>query len=178
MQHTEHLSVGSSFLKNLLGPSSAFAIVFIFLVFQYTFKMDFECPCNAFNNQLFCGLYLFLPSFGLFSILTFTTTACTIMVKRCCCCLCSEVCWQIACKHFFRNLFFSVLWIVTIFIDGNAYVCFKLTEKNITHSYDQIPCKKDDKLTAEESEKIKHSLAESQVSYLPSSNMNSLLMLN
>lgn len=84
MVHPEHPAIESKLLKNLLAPSSAFAIAFLFLVFQFTFKMDFQCPCNTYNNQVFCILYFFLPFFGLMIILTLPSKTCTIMCALCC----------------------------------------------------------------------------------------------
>ncbi len=192
MVHPEH-PIFESTLLNKLTSGSAFAIAFIFLVFQYTFKLDFQCPCNDFY-QWFCGIYIGLPFFGLFLILTLTAKTFTIIsalwcsctraicsdedcalnednpLEPCSCSSCSrarfyQACTRFSCKHFMRNLFLSALWIITILIDGDAVVCWNLTEENITRSNDQIPCKESNKLTAEESDKIKHYQAISQVCY-------------
>lgn len=212
MVHPEHPAIESKLLKNLLAPSSAFAIAFLFLVFQFTFKMDFQCPCNTYNNQVFCILYFFLPFVGLMIILTLPAKTCTIMCALCCSkkkrefssdgsssgvsqsdhlhgesrgvsqfpprrdsstggtpksrSSCSWACRRVLCKHVFRNMFLSSFWIITILIDGDALVCWTLTNENITEWYDQIPCKKTDKLTAEESNSLRHYQSLSQVGYI------------
>lgn len=191
MVHPEH-PIFESTLLNKLTSGSAFAIAFIFLVFQYTFKLDFQCPCNDFY-QWFCGIYIGLPFFGLFLILTLTAKTFTIISALWCSCMCAvgshedstqspnlhvscscsacsrarffQACRRFSCKHFMRNLFLSALWIITVLIDGDAVVCWNLTEENITRTNDQIPCKESNKLTPEESDKIKHYQALSQVCY-------------
>ncbi|XP_016105718.1 uncharacterized protein [Sinocyclocheilus grahami] len=188
MVHPEH-PIFESTLLNKLTSGSAFAIAFIFLVFQYTFKLDFQCPCNDFY-QWFCGLYIGLPFIGLFLILTLTAKTFTIISALWCSCIralwshedctlgnilhvscscsaCSrarfyQACRRFSCKNFMRNLFLSALWIITVLIDGDAVVCWNLTEENITRTNDQIPCKESNKLTAEESDKIKYYQALSQ----------------
>ncbi len=166
MPHPDHPSIESALMKNLFAPGSAFAFAFIFLVFQYSFKLDFQCPCNAFSNDAFCFIYILIPSFGLLLVLTLTTKTCTIMCTRgsCSCACCSRGCfWRNVCKHIVRNMVLSSLWIATIFIDGDAWVCYNLTEKNITNWYDQTPCKEKNKHTAEESTNIRFYQAQSQV---------------
>lgn len=166
MTHPDHPSIESALMNNLLAPGSAFAIAFIFLVFQYSFKLDFQCPCNAFPNDAFCVSYAFIPFLGLLLVLTLTTKTCTIMCTRgswpCACCSCG-CCSRIFCKHIVRNFVLSLLWIVTICIDGDAWVCYKLTEKNITNWYNQTPCKEKNQHTAEESTNIRFYQAQSQV---------------
>ncbi len=190
MVHPEHPLFDSTLL-NKQTSGSAFAIAFIFLVFQYTFKLDFQCPCNDLYKW-FCGIYIGLPFFGLFLILTLTAKTVTIIsalwyscrrafccnrtciqtnttpsgtcsCSSCSCARISEACTRF--PYFMRNLSISALWIITILIDGDAVVCWSLTEENITRSNDQIPCKESNKLTAEKYDQIKHSQALSQVCY-------------
>lgn len=74
----------STLVNQLIAHGSTFAIAFLFLIFQYTFKLDFKCPCNAYDNPVFCGLYVLLPFFGLFLILTLMAKTCTLLFSRCC----------------------------------------------------------------------------------------------
>lgn len=67
-------------------------------------------------------------------------------------------------KNVMRNGFLSVLWIVTILIDGDAYVCWKLTDIHENMNWtDQLPCKEKNNLTADESKNITKCQSESQV---------------
>ncbi|XP_056321278.1 probable serine/threonine-protein kinase samkC [Danio aesculapii] len=166
----DHQIFESGLMKNLVAPGNAFALAFIFLIFQYSFRLDFQCPCNAYNNTAFCILYAALPFCGLWLILTLTTKTSRIMCAQCCTCSGPQRSWRcccrITCTQIFRNVVLSALWIVTVLIDGDALVCWILTEGNVTHWHDQIPCKETEKLTAEESQNIRHYQALSQVAGL------------
>jgi len=188
-----HPTIESTLLTNLLAPSSAFAIAFLFLVFQYIFKIDFKCQCDAYN-KVYCLVYLIVPFCGLTGLLTLsakTSTICTLRycLRYClsdghrrryssvsqsdgprrgdsisgvsqstCICSCckSWACRRLVYKQILRNVFISSIWIITVLIDGDALVCWNLTNANITDWYDQIPCKEPGKLTAEESKSIKY----------------------
>lgn len=184
MVHPDHPNIESGLMKNLSSSGSAFAITFLFLVFQYTFKLDFQCPCDPASNTIFCVLYIVFPVFIIFCILTLTAKTPTIVCLgawnykckhifckgRCCCwdpCFptCSPTCSYIF-KHIMRNIVLSCLWIITVLIDGDVFVCWNLTEVNITSWQNQIPCKEKDKLTPNEFNTFKHHQTISEVCYL------------
>ncbi|TRY91899.1 hypothetical protein DNTS_024112, partial [Danionella cerebrum] len=160
MTGQEHLNLDSGLMKSLFAPGNAFVVAFIFLVFQYSFKLEFQCPCNAFDSKTFSLLYAFLPALGLFSLLTLGTKTCTFMYTQS---GFSKMCAISFLKHFFRNMILSSMWIVTVFIDGDAWVCLQLTRENITNWFDQIPCKDNSSLTTWESTAIRRQQAFSQV---------------
>lgn len=192
MVHPDHPNIESGLLKNLSTPGSAFAITFLFLVFQYTFKLDFQCPCDPSNNTVFCVLYIVFPVIIIFCILILTAKTSTVVClgtweynckhKFCkcrgsCCDPRSPTCCFIF-KHMMRNFFLSCLWIITVLIDGDVFVCLRLTEVNITSWHDQIACKEKEKLTPDEYNNIKHHQTVSEVCYLTLNQINKRMKCN
>ncbi len=127
-------------LKKLFEPAGSVFVAFLFLIiFQFVFKVDFECPCDPKENLQVCTIYMSLPAISLCikviiteestrSIFcsngTGTTYKCIVFIMS-----------------VIKGLSVASLWIITLLIDGDWYACLKTTNYDLP-PYEQIFCKK------------------------------------
>lgn len=129
-------------LKKVFEPAgSAFAAFLCWIIFQYVFKMDFKCPCDINENTRVCAVYMSLPTISLFIVMM-------IIDKHIRNIFCSNGTvkpwkkWK--CIVFFMSIINALsvacLWIITVLMDGDWYVCLKTTKDNLKTS-EQTFCK-------------------------------------
>ncbi|XP_036417675.1 uncharacterized protein LOC118801414 [Colossoma macropomum] len=145
-----HPDFSAKALTELLSSDGgAFAVVCFFVIFQYIFKQDFFCPCDPDENIWFCIAYILLP-FTIFTLIIIVVDK--IFLEICTAQNCTYS-WVIV-KRILRALTVGTLWIVTALMDGDWWVCYVTTSRNITARDEQPLCK--DKPTSEQSAAIRH----------------------
>lgn len=130
----------ADYLKKLFEPAGSVFVAFLFLIiFQFVFKVDFECPCDPEENSQVCAIYMSLPAISLCIIVIITEKSSmsifcsngTGTTYKCIVFIMSVI----------KGLSVASLWIITLLIDGDWYACLKTTNYDLP-PYEQIFCKK------------------------------------
>ncbi|XP_056094966.1 calcium homeostasis modulator protein 6-like [Rhinichthys klamathensis goyatoka] len=126
-------------LKELFVPAGSAFITFLFwIIFQYVFKLDFQCPCDPKENTHICVVYMIFPAISLFIVVI-------IANKRIRSTACSNG-TGIQCKSIIilmpiiKAISVACLWIIAVLIDGDWYVCLTTTNYSLP-PYEQSFCK-------------------------------------
>lgn len=140
------------FLTNF--PFRALSI-FVTIVGSFTYNVllerDIQCTCEA--VAMHCSLYMFLPFLIILFLILWTdktlkrTLKYTLGYKRKNGekqCVRKQLCGVIV-KRIFKALCVGALWIVSVFVDGDWYVCCLSGTEN-----SQLACKDKTNITAEE----------------------------
>lgn len=127
-------------LKELFVPAGrAFAAFLFWIIFQYVFTLDFQCPCDPGENTHVCVVYKISPAISLFIVMM-------IADKRIFCIFCING-RGIQCKSIILLMSIikassvACLWIIAVLIDGDWYVCLATTNYTL-HPYEQSFCKR------------------------------------
>lgn len=129
----------TDYLMELFVPAGSAFVAFLFwIIFQFVFKLDFECPCDPGENTHVCAVYMTFPAISLCIVVMIADKSIRSIFCR--------NATGIQCK---KNIFlmslikaFSVvcLWIITVLIDGDWYV-FLATTNYTLPPYEQSFCK-------------------------------------
>ncbi|XP_031167995.1 uncharacterized protein LOC116059181 [Sander lucioperca] len=120
--------------------------VAIIVIFFYNVVLDRDYECNCEERCSDCIVYMALPS-GIIFVLqlwmdkTFIYT-CDISTCKSCCKGCCYVVY-----HVIKAVFVSLLWVTSVLIDGDWYVCCEI---NQSEQQKLLACKEKNNRTAEE----------------------------
>lgn len=143
-----------SLKKSWSLAAATLAIIVFFLFLEVLFKFVFLCPCDPKYGRhvCFCALYMLLPACILFYI-------CLLMDKKR-----METCgwtredfpWPSfkCCAVFLRALSIGLVWLITVFMNGEWYVCL-MTYSNGT-AEEQLACKDEAVMTKTEKFYVKY----------------------
>ncbi|KAK7126113.1 hypothetical protein R3I93_021482 [Phoxinus phoxinus] len=127
------------YLKELFVPAgSAFVAFLLWIIFQYVFKLDFQCPCDPGKNTRVCVVYMICPAISLFIVVMiadkhirriFCSNGTGIKCKR-----------MILLMAIIKALSVACLWTIAVLTDGDWYACLKTTNYSLP-PYEQSFCK-------------------------------------
>lgn len=129
----------TDYLKKLFEPTGSAFVAFLFwIIFQYVFKMDFKCPCDPKENVHVCAVYMTCPAISLFILLMITdkhirSIFCSNGTRK-------TYKYIVFLMSFIKAFSVANLWIITVLIDGDWYVCLTTTNYDLP-PYEQIFCK-------------------------------------
>lgn len=124
----------------------------VIFVHNYVLDEDLNCTCDA--DITTCSFYLVLPFLILFSLQLWTDEPFKRVWKytcptcTCCCCFCKCRCklFLVLCLQIMKAVCIGLLWVLSVFIDGDWFVCCCNTYKE----HPQLGCKDKENITAEE----------------------------
>lgn len=170
----------SSFPSNLDAKQlSTYVAVIVIFVYNNVLHQDIECACNRQKQTLDCWLYVTLPFFILSVLQLWMKKSFSRIWKYICTsqrtgpCTCKTECIQGCRKRFsrffwllsydmFRAIFIGMLWVMSLLIDGDWYVC---CYNDQSEKYPQLACKEKNNRTAVEQEIIARLKNKSRVSF-------------
>ncbi|XP_029113768.1 uncharacterized protein LOC114912198 [Scleropages formosus] len=144
---------GTAFkLSAVLGPS-----VFI----NFMLKLEQMCVCkhSGEDNQFFLVSYMFCPALILLIIIVLMDKTSITCWPLCCSpegrkkLFSHSLCCRKGCTVVMKGVFGASVWIISVLLDGDWYVCFK-TSRNIRDVLGDLPCKSEDRDTTEENSRI------------------------
>lgn len=158
---TNSLSKMKDFLKKF--PFRKFSIFFTVIgSFTYNILLDRDVACTCKDVAQDCNIYMFLPFFIIFFLMLWTdktlerTRKYTFVYKlkgvR------TELC-SVFLGHIIKAICVGLLWVVSVFIDGDWYVCC-----NSGTEQSELACKYENNITAEENLTISSLKNKSRVS--------------
>ncbi|XP_067383698.1 calcium homeostasis modulator protein 6-like isoform X1 [Channa argus] len=136
--------------KFALKQFSTYVAVIVIFVNNNVLDKNLECACTKEGQVLHCSLYMALPALILFVLqLWIDKTAQKIWRYLCTCrCTCRSCCCKCECctgffrfvlvlvYHTLKAVFIGLLWVVSLLIDGDWYVCC-----NNQSEHTQLACK-------------------------------------
>lgn len=146
--------MNSVFSKFPFKELSTYVIVIGIFVYNVVLERDLECSCD--RQQDYCQTYMVLPSFILFVLQIWMDKTFQRAWKYICACTCVQCCRsENKCKYILVLLYriikaavISLLWVVSVLIDGDWYVCCHNSE---SEQHPDLACKdKNKNITAEE----------------------------
>ncbi|XP_031167993.1 uncharacterized protein LOC116059179 isoform X2 [Sander lucioperca] len=143
--------------KFALKKLSTYVAVIVIFVHNVVLDKDLECSCK--RQALDCNYYMIMPFFIIFVLQLWTDrTFLRAWKYTCACtCMCTDDCkkdFKTRCKlfsilvyHIVKAVLVGLLWVTSVFIDGDWYVC---CQNDHSEQQAQLACKNKDNLTAEE----------------------------
>lgn len=129
----------TDYLMELFVPASSAFVAFLFwIIFQFVFKLDFECPCDPRENTHVCVVYMTFPAISLCIVVMIADKS----IRSIFCRNGTGIQWKSIILVMSLIKAFSVvcLWIITLLIDGDWYVCLATTNYTLP-PYEQSFCK-------------------------------------
>lgn len=158
---TNSLSKMKDFLKKF--PFRKFSIFFTVIgSFTYNILLDRDVACTCKDVAQDCNIYMILPFFIIFFLMLWTdktlerTWKYAFVYKRKC--VRTELC-SVFLGHIIKAICVGLLWVVSVFIDGDWYVCC-----NSGTEQSELACKYENNITAEENLTISSLKNKSRVS--------------
>lgn len=137
---------------------SIFAVIVVSFTYNVLLERDVLCSCKGYT--LDCYWYMVLPFFIIFFLMIWIDKTFLEAFRICSPC-CKGALWGLIFYHIFKAGFVGSLWVVSVLIDGDWYVC---CTNNSTQPL--LACKDAKNLTAEEKMEIAEMKNESRVSHL------------
>lgn len=140
------------FPKFAIKQYSTYVAMIVIFVHNYVLDEDLNCTCDA--DITTCSFYLVLPFLILFSLQLWTDEpfkrvwkyTCPTCTCCCCCCKCRCKLFLVLCLQIMKAVCIGLLWVLSVFIDGDWFVCCCNTYKE----HPQLGCKDKENITAEE----------------------------
>ena len=134
------------FPKQVLKRFSTYIAVIVIFIYNVVLDRSLECTCG--EQKTACIVYMTLPFFIVF-VLQLWTEKTFQRVLNYTCSTSSDRC-NLLCilfYHILKAAFIGLLWIVSVFIDGDWYVCCL---NNGSENQAQLACKDKSDITPEE----------------------------
>ncbi|XP_051282597.1 uncharacterized protein LOC127378077 isoform X2 [Dicentrarchus labrax] len=127
------------FPKFLLKQFSTFIAIIVIFVYNVVLNKDLKCSCQQQTRN--CNLYMALPFCILFVLQLWTDKTFQRTLKYGC-----TFCWVLLC-HILKAVFVGLLWVVSVFVDGDWFVC---CWNDHSDKQAQLACKEEKDITPEE----------------------------
>ncbi|XP_039655543.1 uncharacterized protein LOC120558560 [Perca fluviatilis] len=136
--------------KFALNKISIYVAVIVIFIHNVVLNQDLECSCKG--QALHCNFYMILPSCIIFVLQLWMDQTLLKALKYMC--VNTNDCKKEHCKlfcnlvyHIVKAVFVGLLWVTSVFIDGDWYVC---CQNDHSEQQAQLACKNKNSLTAEE----------------------------
>ncbi|XP_045913058.1 stress response protein nst1-like [Micropterus dolomieu] len=145
------------FPKFALKQLSTYLAIIVIFIHNVVLDKDLQCSCE--QQTLVCIFYMIMPFFILFVLQLWTDKKFkrawkyTCPRTRKCTCTCTKQCckerlWRVFCiflHHIIKAVFIGLLWVVSVLIDGDWYVC---CWNDQSKQQKQLACKAETDMTA------------------------------
>ncbi|XP_030278833.1 uncharacterized protein LOC115584980 isoform X2 [Sparus aurata] len=131
------------FPKQVLKRFSTYIAVIVIFIYNVVLDRSLECTCEEQTTD--CIVYMTLPFFIIFVLQLWTEKTFQRVLNYTCSDRCNLLC--ILFYHILKAAFVGLLWIVSVLIDGDWYVCCL---NNGSENQAQLACKNKSDITPEE----------------------------
>lgn len=130
----------TDYLKELFVPAGSAFVAFLFwIIFQYVFRLDFQCPCDPKENAHVCVVYMIFPAISLFIVVMIAGKRIRSIFRSNGTGLhCKSI---ILLMPIIKAFCVACLWIIVVLLDGDWYACLTTTNYSLP-PYEQSFCKK------------------------------------
>lgn len=133
----------------------------VIAIFSYHVLLDKDMACTCKEQQRDCWLYMFLPAFLICFLILWMDRTFQTAWKYTCGNRNLNFCY-VLCYHIVKGSFLGSLWVVSVLMDGEWYVC---CHNDKSKQQSQLACKDKANITIEERGLIAELMNKSRVSF-------------